>query len=410
MKPNPCRILNNLCHSVQQARSIVPLLPVIGVVFSAFMVIGLAMPILPLHVHQGLGFGTVVVGMVAGSQFTASLISRFWAGRHADQHVSKHAVVIGLLLAFLAGVLYLVSLHCEGAPARSVAILLLGRGVLGGAESFIVTGALTWGLALMGSENTGMVMAWVGTALYAAFAVGAPVGTSLYGAHGFTAIAFATGLIPLGTLALVSLCPAVPKPSRVHIPISRVAGAVWEPGLGLALSGVGFGAITTFMTLLYVERGWSPAWLAFTALSVAFILGRVVLGHLPDRIGGARIALICILVEAAGQAMIWLAPCSAVALAGSALTGLGYSLVYPGFGVEAIRRAPPECRGLAMGAYTAFLDLSLGLASPSLGWIAGRAGLSAVYLVSTLVVLSSVTIALRLLGWRKGGEPLLDQA
>ena len=42
----------------------------------AFLVIGLALPVLPLHVHQGLGLGTFVVGLVAGSQFAASLVSR----------------------------------------------------------------------------------------------------------------------------------------------------------------------------------------------------------------------------------------------------------------------------------------------------------------------------------------------
>jgi hypothetical protein len=49
---------------------------------------------------------------------------------------------------------------------------------------------------------------------------------------------------------------------------------------------------------------------------------------------------------------------SALALAGAVLTGFGYSLVYASFGVEAIRRAPPQSQGLAMGAYTAFLDLT----------------------------------------------------
>ena len=52
------------------------LLPIMGVVFVAFLVIGVAMPVLPLHVHNGLGFGTFAVGLVAGSQFAASLISR----------------------------------------------------------------------------------------------------------------------------------------------------------------------------------------------------------------------------------------------------------------------------------------------------------------------------------------------
>src|SRR6185436_9091343 len=42
---------------------------------------GVALPVLPLHVHGGLGLGTFVVGLVTGSQFVASLVSRVWAGR-----------------------------------------------------------------------------------------------------------------------------------------------------------------------------------------------------------------------------------------------------------------------------------------------------------------------------------------
>jgi hypothetical protein len=38
--------------------------------------------------------------------------------------------------------------------------------------------------------------------------------------------------------------------------------------------------------------------------------------------------------------LIWLAHHPAMALCGVALTGEGYSLIYSGFGVEAIRRAP----------------------------------------------------------------------
>lgn len=112
------------------------LLPIMGVVFVAFLVIGVAMPVLPLHVHNRLGFGTFVVGLVAGGQFAASLISRPWAGHYSDSRGAKRAVVVGLLAAAASGLLYLLSLRFVSAPLTSVAILLLGRALLGGAEIF----------------------------------------------------------------------------------------------------------------------------------------------------------------------------------------------------------------------------------------------------------------------------------
>ena len=382
-------------------RSVVrPLLPIIAVVFIAFLVIGLALPVLPLHVHQGLGLGAFVVGLVAGAQFAASLLSRFWAGHFADSRGAKRATVIGLLVATVAGLLYILSLLFVTQPVTSVAILILGRAVLGGAESFIVTGAFTWGLALVGPKNTGTIMAWVGTAMYAAFAIGAPVGTSLYATYGFAGIALATGLIPLVTLLFV--VPRRPVPSLHHAQpaYTRVIEAVWLPGIGLAFSSVGFGAITTFIVLLFAQHGWGQAWLAFTVVSVTFMVGRLFFGYLPDKIGGAKVALIFVLIEAVGQALIWLASSSALVLFGAAITGFGYSLVYPGFGVEAVRHAPPANRGMAMGAYTAFLDLALGLANPALGLVASGAGLGAVYLASTMAVVCAAVIAVLLLNAR----------
>jgi hypothetical protein len=124
------------------------------------------------------------------------------------------------------------------------------------------------------------------------------------------------------------------------------------PGLGAALSSIGFGAILAFSALLFADRGWLPVWLPFSAFATSLIVARVLFGKLPDRLGGARVALVTVFVEAAG---------------------------------------------LAMGAYTAFLDVALGLGSPALGLIAGSAGLGAVFLASAVVVLGAALIALRLL-------------
>ena len=82
-----------------------------------------------------------------------------------------------------------------------------------------------------------------------------------------------------------------------------------------------------------------------------------------------------------------------MALAGAALTRFGFSLVYPGFGVEAVRRVPTQSRGLAMGAYTAFLDLAQGLASPALGLIASGAKLNVLFLASAVTVLCAALVA-----------------
>jgi MFS family permease len=131
---DPCRAVT---PSVASA-----LLPIMTVVFIGFLIIGMALPVLPLHVHQDLGLSTFVVGLVAGSQFVAALLSRVWSGHYADSRGAKRAVIAGLLAAVVGGLFYLLSLRFAGVPHVSAGILLLGRALLGAAESFIITGAL----------------------------------------------------------------------------------------------------------------------------------------------------------------------------------------------------------------------------------------------------------------------------
>src|SRR6516164_8140755 len=199
------------------------LLPIMAVVFIAFLIIGMALPVLPLHVHKGLGMSTFVVGLVAGSQFVASLVSRVWSGHYADSRGTKPAVLAGLMAAVTGGLLYLFSLCLVGLPSLSVAILLLGRAVLGAAESYIITGGVSWGLALAGQANAGKVIAWVGMAMFAALALGAPLGTALYNFGGFAGIATATALMPLVTMLIVAPLAAIPPHRGARSQLLKVA-------------------------------------------------------------------------------------------------------------------------------------------------------------------------------------------
>ncbi|TAN01275.1 MAG: MFS transporter [Rhizobiaceae bacterium] len=374
------------------------LLPIMAAVLAGFVVIGAALPVLPLHVSHHLGFGSVVVGVVAGAQFVASLISRIWSGSYSDTKGGKQAVLGGPVTAAVAGLLYLLSVAVESSPVLSVSILIVGRAVLGGAESFIITGGVAWGLALVDPGHSGKVIAWVGTAMFAALALSGPFGTMLFTAYGFAAIGLLTALLPL--LVLVSLlCAPSPQPRmrKAKSGFGKVIGAVWLPGLGAALASIGYCSILAFSSLLYADHQWRPVWLGFTAFGAALIVARVVCGHVPDRFGGAKTALLFVLVQSAGLLIMGFAGSSVIASSGAALAGLGYSLVYPGLGVEAVGGTSPENRGLAMGIYTAFLDVAMAIGSPMLGWVADQKGMSAVYIVSAVITLCAATIAFRLL-------------
>ncbi len=374
------------------------LLPIMAAVLAGFVVIGAALPVLPLHVSHNLGFGSVVVGVVAGAQFAASLISRVWSGSFSDANGGKRAVLIGLATAAVAGLLYLLSVAAESSPALSVSILVVGRAVLGGAESFIITGGVAWGLAIVDPGHSGKVIAWVGTAMFAALAFSGPFGSILFTSCGFVAIGLLTALLPL--LVLVSLL-RTPDPRRQvrqrKSNVRAVIGTVWLPGLGAALASIGYGAILAFSSLLYADKQWQPVWLGFTAFGAALIAARVLCGHLPDRYGGAKIALLFVLVQSAGLLIMGLAGTSLLASLGAALAGFGYSLVYPGLGVEAVGGTASQDRGLAMGIYTAFLDVAMAFGSPALGWIASQQGLSMVFVISAAVTLGTAVIAAALL-------------
>lgn len=388
----------------QHRTVLMSMLPITLAVFVGFLIIGMQLPVLPLHLNQTLGMGTLVVGVVIGAQFAAALLSRAWAGNFADMRGAKRALLLGMLVAASSGLLYLASLAFVDSPVLSVWLLLAGRVVLALGESLVITGSMGWGMGRVGPQNTGKVMAWIGIAIYAAFALGAPLGVAINNQWGFSGLSIASLIMPLLAVGIVIGAKGVAPTSQRRTSFYSVLGAVWLPGLGLALSSIGSGVIAAFVALLFASKDWGNASFAFTAFGIAFIGARIFFGHLPDKLGGAKVALVCVLIEAAGQLLIWGANDPLMAYLGAALTGFGYSLAFPGFGVEAIKRAPPHTRGLAMGAYVAFLDVSLGIASPLAGALAGAAGVASVYLAGAVAVALSGLVAWALLA----KKPLLS--
>ena len=354
---------------------------IIAALFCGYLCVGLPLPVIPLFIHDRLGFSNPIVGLVIGIQFLATVLTRGYAGRLTDHYGGKRSALQGAAGCALGGLFYLVAAMPALSSAISLAMIVVGRVIAGFGESQFVTGCVSWSIASVGPRRAGLSMSWTGIAMFAALAIGAPIGMALYQAYGLQAAMVACIVAPLVAAAIALRATSYTSPAGRRLPFHRVIGQIWREGLGLMLQGVGLSGLTAFASLYFAARGWGHAGLVMTAFGIGFIFVRVVLGHLPDKIGGYRVALWSLLIEAIGQVLIWHAPHEVVALGGALVTGFGCALVFPALGVEALKRVLPANRGSAMGAFVAFLDIAYGVAGPAAGLVAGLFGYPAVYLL-----------------------------
>ena len=368
------------------------------VVFNAitYFIIGLPLAVFPGLVHFTLGYSAALAGGVISLQYVATLLTRSFVGRLSDTRGGKMAVLAGLFLASLNGLCILVAANVQ-APMAVLGWLLASRLVLGAGESGSGTGCITWGIGRFGAGAMAEVISWNGVSSYGGIAAGAPAGVLLMHWGGLRALALVAIILPLLGLAAASLKKAaIPVAGAKRMSMLSVAREVVPYGLALAGGSVGFGVIVAFMALYYATHGWQGAAYALTGFGVSFIAVRVFLAGAIGRFGGFRTALVSFAIEAAGLAVLWLAPMPLLALLGAALAGLGFSLVFPALAVEALQPVAAGSRGAAIAIYTVFLDVALGLTGPVAGAVAGHFGYPAVFLGGGLVVLAALALTQRI--------------
>ncbi len=350
------------------------ILSIVFYTFVAFICIGLPIAVLPGYVHDQLGFSAVVAGLTIASQYLATLLSRPGAGRLVDSLGTKPAIVLGLTGIAISGALTFLAVMLQEWPLLSLGILIIGRIFLGIAQGLIGVGTIMWSITRVGSEHTARAIGWNGIASYGAIAIGAPLGVVMIEKLGFLSLGAALLLLGLLALLLIRNKPSIAVVRGVRMPFWSVFGLIAPYGLGLTLASIGYGTLTTFITLFYIDRGWLGAAYCLSVFGVCFILARLLFTNSINRFGGYSVAIACMTIETVGLVLLWLAPSTGYAMAGAGLTGFGLSLVYPALGVEAVKQVPLSNRGAGLSAYAVFFDLALAIAGPIMGAIALNMG------------------------------------
>ncbi|MGA8109858.1 MAG: MFS transporter [Acidobacteriaceae bacterium] len=370
------------------------ILPTSLQILLCYFAIGLPMAVLPAVVHLQLRYNTVLAGLAVSAQYVATVISRPQSGRMADRAGARRTVLFGLVICGCSGLVLCWSGFLLGAPLACLGLILVSRLILGYGESWLATGSSLWGIGRVGPEHTAQVISWSGICSYGGLAIGAPVGMWIDHAWGLQGVGLVSVLTSCVGLLTAWPIGEIEVPEGHPLAFRQVLNRIFPHGMSLALATTGFGTIASFMVLFYAHRHWANAAFALTSFGAFFILARLLFNRSINRWGGFPVAIACLSVEIAGLALLWTSTQPSMAFAGAALTGFGFSLVFPALGVEAVNCVTAENRGSALGIFTAFADLSLGLTGPLVGLIVAGLGYSPIFLFAAVMAAAALGLVL----------------
>lgn len=356
------------------------------VTFCGVIAIGAVLPVLPRYVHGPLNKGDIAVGIVIGAYAVTGLLLRPIAGRLADTRGRRATVLLGSLLLVASGLLYLPSLGLAG--------LIVARLVTGAGEGGVYTAGSTWIIDLAPVARRGQILGLYGLSVWGALSVGPLAGELILDLGGYRAVwLFAAAMPMLGAL-IASLIPDPFRPRRRANPHPLIATEAVLPGAAIALAALGYATVAAFIVLHLDSLGVGHGATVFAAFAATIVLARLFAGHLPDRRGPTAIAVGATLGEAAGLLLIALAQGLPIAILGGVLMGGAFSLLTPSLMLIAVGSVSQSARGAAMGTFTAFFDLGIGIGAPLAGAVAALAGYGGAFFFAAAVAACSAALIL----------------
>jgi MFS family permease len=358
----------------------------------------LLLPILPQYVDT-LGGTPAQVGLVTGLYTMAAVLVRPYFGQLADRIGRKKVMMIGAGCFTLLFMLY--------GLVDAIYPLYIMRVFHGLAHAAFLAASAAYIADLAPPARRGEAMGVYGTSNVIAMALFPAWGTAVISRTGDFNYLFGLSAAVAGA---AFLCILLVKDLAVANYGGRPAGGflavgkrreVLMPALALFGGATTYGAIIAFLPLFAPQRGISDIGIFFTAFAASTVASRVFIGKLSDRIGRQRVILPCMALVVGAVLMLAQLSSSEMLIIIALLYGFGFGAFMPTLNALVVDYTPPQDRGVALGFFTAFMDLGITAGAVVLGFAGEKFGYTAMFNSSAVVAV--ISIAVFVIGMRKVG-------
>ena len=347
------------------------------------------LPTLPLYIEH-IGASKQEIGVVMGSFAIGVLLVRPSMGALADNRGCKIVLLIGMFVAAIAPLGYLV--------VKSLIPLMLIRAFHGISIAAFATAYTALVADLAPEHRRGEVVGYMSLVNPLGVGIGPAMGGFLQATAGYTPLFLSSAA--LGCLGLLSIIPIVNPPIAIQ-PINSKNDNFWQiltsprvriPAIVLLLSGLTLGSLHTYISLFIKSTGvdLNPG-LFFSVAAISSFSCRLFTGKASDQYGRGLFVTISLIAYTLSIICIWQANSSLMFLLGALMEGAASGTLIPMISVLMTDRALPHERGRIFGVSLMGFDIGLAIAGAVFGTFAERCGYRSMFGLTTgLTVLALV--------------------
>lgn len=352
----------------------------LGAGFCFWSGLAITLPTLPLYI-QSLGGTSHQVGIVMGGFAIGLIASRAWLGKLADRKGRKRVLLIGLGVAALAPLTYLLDFFFF----HSLTLMFVLRGIHGISIAAFTTGYVALIVDIAPPEHRGEILGYTSLVHPMGVALGPSLGSWLEAEVGHGWVFLVASLFGLVGWACV-LCVRESPPSMAQ---GQNSGIFWGllkaarlriPTLVMLLVGLAFGTLSTFVPLFIKAENidFSPG-LFYSAAALSSFIGRVVTGSASDRWGRGIFISLSLIFYTASMVELAQAQTGMDLLLAGFLEGFGGGVLIPMMSALVADRSQADERGRVLSLTMGGFDFGIAIAGPIIGALADDWGLRVLF-------------------------------